>query len=208
MEYSSQRSIQAALSGERRAVSSLVDALSPVIQARVARALMRNGAAVRRGSVRQAVEDLVQDCFRILFADDARVLRAWDPERGLNLKGYVAMVSEREAISVLRSRRRNPFTEDPVEAEQLDRGMSTESQPQAETEFMNRDLTRRVYAGLQQSLSPKGLLVFRALFVDELSTEAACDQLDLSADALYAWRSRIRKTARALASQLQEEAAS
>lgn len=197
------RRIRDALAGDRAQVRALVDQLTPVIQARVARTLLRSGASAGQGTVRQAVEDLVQECFRNLFANDGRVLRGWDPERGMGLKGYVGMVCEREVISVLRSRRRNPFTEDPVEVDELERSAAPQH---VEAAYATRDMTRQLYSNLQVRLSPLGFRVFEALFQDELSTEAACDKLNLSADALYAWRSRIRKTARDIARELQEEA--
>jgi len=51
----------------------------------------RNRSAAGR-DVRQEVADLIQEVFMALFADDARVLRSWQPERGLSLDNFVGLV--------------------------------------------------------------------------------------------------------------------
>ncbi len=55
-----------------------------------------------------------------LFADRGQVLQQWDPGRGLALEGFVALLAKRETYSLLRSRRRSPWTEQPTVLEDLD----------------------------------------------------------------------------------------
>ena len=79
--------LERVLAGDAASSRALVAALLPVVQARVARVLVRRRGGSGR-DVRQEVEDLSQEVFAILFADGARVLRAWDPSRGLSLTGH------------------------------------------------------------------------------------------------------------------------
>ena len=197
--------IRRALAGDRPHLRSIVDALTPVIQARVARVLLRAGALDRRGSVRQEVEDLTQDIFARLFANEGEVLRSWDESKGMSITGYVGLIAERECISMVRSKKRNPYTERPTEAEPLEHlGPAT---PGAETEVLTRQMAKTLCSRLHASLSPLGFTVFEKLFCHEQDPESVCQELGMSADALYAWRSRIRKTARALADELAREGA-
>jgi DNA-directed RNA polymerase specialized sigma24 family protein len=197
--------IRRALAGDRSQLRGIVDALTPVIQARVARVLLRAGSIDRRGSVRQEVEDLTQDIFARLFADSGEVLRSWDEAKGLSLAGYVGLIAERECISIVRSKRRNPYTERPTEADTLDH-VSRGNQG-TENEVLTRQMAKTLCSRLHATLSPLGFTVFEKLFCHEQTPESVCEELGMSADALYAWRSRIRKTARALAEELAREGA-
>jgi RNA polymerase sigma factor (sigma-70 family) len=197
--------IRRALAGDRSQLRAIVNALTPVIQARVARVLLRAGALDRRGSVRQEVEDLSQEIFCRLFADDGKVLRGWDETKGLSIANYAGLIAERECISIVRSRRRNPYTERPTEAMALE--ASAPVREGAENEVLTREMARALCTKLHEALSPLGFKVFEALFCDEQTPESVCESLDMTLDAVYAWRSRIRKTARQLADELMREGA-
>ena len=188
-----------ALAREPEAVRRLVAILTPVIQARVARVLYRQGVLAGR-EARQEVRDLAQEVFAILFANDARVLRRWDPERGLSLANFVGRVAEQEAKSILRSKRRSPFTDEPVEEATLERGRSEES---LERDVGNREMLQLLLARLEQELSPLGRQVFDLVWRQQKPTEQVCAELGLTKDAAHAWRSRIMKRARALRGELE-----
>src|SRR5262249_40316279 len=108
--------IQSALDGDERATRGLMTAILPILHARVGRMLLRFRAASRHRDIRQDVEDLVQQILLMLFSDGGKALRAWDPGRGMSFAGFIGLLAEREIYSILRSRRRSPWTEDPVEA--------------------------------------------------------------------------------------------
>ncbi len=188
-----------ALAREPDAVRQLVAVLTPVIQARVARVLYRQGVLAGR-EARQEVRDLAQEVFVMLFANDARVLRRWDPERGLSLTNFVGRVAEQEAKSILRSKRRSPFTDEPVEEAALERGGSEGS---VERDVGNREMLQLLLARLERDLSPLGRQVFDLVWRQQKSTEQVCAELGLSKDAAHAWRSRIMKRARALRGELE-----
>ncbi|WP_437941041.1 RNA polymerase sigma factor [Sorangium sp. So ce341] len=196
--------IARAVSGEPAAVRALVDLLTPTIQERVMRPLLRRRRAAGHRDVRQEVEDMTQSVFLALFADGGRTLRQWDPARGLSLTSFVGLVAEREACSILRSRRRNPWTEQPTEDDALERadGASVSPEPAA----ISRELLATLAVRLRDRLSERGLELFYLLLVDERSTEDACALTGMTADAVYAWRSRIGRLVRQIAAELAAEA--
>ncbi len=188
-----------ALDGDPSAVRALVRHFTPVIQCRVARTLFRRAPSGRSGSVRQEVEDLTQEVFASLFAKNGHVLRCWDPERGLSLLNFVGLVAEREVTSILRSGRRNPWTEDPMDAPKLQTKTVTQSPERA---VESREMFKIMLDKLRTELSPLGFRIFELLWCEEKSTDAVCEELNMSPDAVYAWRSRIRKLAKKLAQEM------
>ena len=146
---------------------------------------------------------MVQHVLCLLFADQGRALRSWDPQRGLALPQYVSLIAEREAISILRSKRRNPYTEAPMAADLLEARAS--ANPPPDRDVLTRQMTGTLLSRLRSTLSPLGVRVFERLFCDEQTPEAVCAELGLTTDALYAWRTRIRKVARELATELSNE---
>ncbi|HVT58403.1 MAG TPA: sigma-70 family RNA polymerase sigma factor [Thermoanaerobaculia bacterium] len=195
-----QHQLRRALAGDEAELNRLVGALAPVVQARVARCLLRwrIGPAAGR-SVRQEVEDLTQEVFLQLFADQGRVLRSWQPERGLTLPNFVGLVAERQTTSVLRSGRRSPWKEDPTLPERLD-APAEDGGP--ERVAASREELRLLLQRLTEELSPLGRNLFDLLFLQELSLTEVARRTGLSNDAVYAWRSRLRRLARRLQTEL------
>jgi RNA polymerase sigma-70 factor (ECF subfamily) len=193
--------LRRALAGERAATRALVDLLSPVVHARVARKLLRSGLARKQGrELRQEVEDFVQEVFVGLFADGGRLLRAWDPTRGLSLLNFVGLLSEHQADSILRSGRRSPWTEEATQGESIERRAgSTES---AHAHVSSREILAKIVERLRERLTPAGIELFQLLVVEERSVEDVCRQMGMTADAVYAWRSRLGKQAREIREEL------
>lgn len=176
--------------------SRLVARLTPVIQARVARTLLARRSRLASGcNIRQDVEDLTQEIFLLLFANDARVLRSWQAERGHSLENFVGLIAERYVISYLRSGKRTHFKEDLVLDEDLDSGSLD---PGPEEAAASREQLRLLLDRLREKLSPLGQRLFELLFVQEMSPEETMAASGLSAAAVYAWRSRLRRLAREL----------
>jgi len=188
--------LQKALAGDAAAVDALVRRLGPVIQARVARSLLRwrTGSAAGR-SVRQEVEDQVQEIFVVLFADGGKVLRGWQPERGLSLENFVGLVAERRTASLMASGRRSPWKESPTETQELD---VPREGPGPERTTAARQELRLLLNRLRAELSPLGRRLFELIYLRRMSVQEVMEATDLSADAVYAWRSRLRKLARKL----------
>ena len=191
--------VDGALAGDRLALTRLVAVLTPVVQARVARTLLSRRWGRGGRDIRHEVEDLAQDVFLSLFANQARVLRSWQAERGLSLENFVGLVSERYVVSFLRSGRRNPWKEELASGEELDVRID---EPSPDRVAAGRQQLRLLVDGLRDHLSPLGFHLFQLLFVQELSLPETMAASGLSADAVYAWRSRLRRLARELMSDL------
>jgi len=151
------------------------------------------------------VDDLAQDVFMRLFEQRGRVLSSWDPARGLSLENFAGLVAERLAISSLRTGKRNPWREDEADEEALAAVPSAEAGPAEEV--ASADFMGRLHERLRETLTPLGLHLFNLLYVEERSVDEVCAATKLSADAVYAWRSRLRRTAQGLCQQLVSETA-
>jgi RNA polymerase sigma factor (sigma-70 family) len=205
MDDTIQDEVRRALAGDEPALTRLVRTLTPVIQSRVARSLLlrRTGTAAGR-NIRQEVEDIVQEIFLVLFAEEGRVLRSWQPERGLSLLNFVGLVAERQTASILRSGKRSPWKEDPTLVEDMDQAAPTpESGP--EEAAASREQLKLLLHRLTVELSPLGRHLFDLLFLRELPLEEVTRETGLSSDAVYAWRSRLRRLARRLLDESSSE---
>jgi RNA polymerase sigma factor (sigma-70 family) len=192
--------VQRALDGDQTALTRLVAGLTPVVQARVARTLLARRSRLGSGrDIRQEVEDMSQEVFLALFSRSAHVLRSWQAERGLSLENFVGMIAERQVVSFLRSGKRNPWKEDPTAAEDLD-ATAPESGP--EEAAASREQLHLLLERLREKLSPLGHQLFVLLFVQEMTVPETMAASGLSADAVYAWRSRLRRTAQQLLAEL------
>jgi len=186
-----------ALADDRAALSELASRLAPIIRQRVARVLRRRGGA---GQPRCALDDLTQEVFVRLLASDRRVLRAWDPARGLSVASFVAMIAEREASSVLDSQRRTPRSDGLELHADLDDVHGADDP--GEQRQIARDLAVKLCEGLHAWLSPRGRALFQMLYVRGEPLEAVARRFGMPRSAVYAWRSRVGKRARELLDEL------
>jgi len=169
-------------------LNALLQVLLPVVSARAARALRRSRELGR--DTTQEVPDLVQDVIMALLDEDAKVLRAWTPSRGLSLLNFVGLVSQRQISSILRSSRttaRDAIGED-ADAYDLERVGAN-----PEFRLMSRQLVLAVIERVHNALSPQGIALFELLLISGESVEYVSDTLNMSRDAVYAWRSRLFK---------------
>lgn len=191
--------LERALAGDREATRGLVEMLMPVVQARVARTLVRRRGTSGR-DVRQEVEDVTQDVFAALFEESGRLLRAWDPARGLSLASFCGLIAEREAVSILRSGRRSPWTDEATELDDLEKSLA--EVPDVEVRIASKEHLERLLDRVREALSPRGIELFHRLVLEEESVESVCKAMAMTPDAVYAWKSRILKVIRKLAAEL------
>lgn len=190
-----QARVLSALDGDPSALRALIDALMPVIQSRAARALVRYRPVARDSRQEQA--DLTQEVFAALFEQEGRVLRQWDPERGLSLRNFVGLVAQRTLGGILRSGRRTPWPDDPTEQEALERLDSLAYDPAPRIE--SRADLELLLDRLMQELSPRSLELFHRLCVCQEEVRDVASSTGMSEQAVYAARSRLEKLARKLA---------
>jgi DNA-directed RNA polymerase specialized sigma24 family protein len=191
--------VDRALSGDASATRKLVVLVLPVVQARIARTLVRRRTRGGR-DIRQEVEDLAQEVFAALFERDGRVLRAWDPGRGLGLASFCGLIAEREVASILRSGRRSPWAADPTDADILEKEVAPDRD--FEARLATREQLELLVDRVREALSPLGLEMFERLVVQEETVESVCSGTGMKPDAVYAWKSRLGKLVRKIAREI------
>jgi RNA polymerase sigma factor (sigma-70 family) len=179
----------------------LISLLSPVVQWEVAN-LLRSRAGAGRDP-RQELEDLVQEVFSAIFAHDARALRAWRPDGGRSLISFVRLLARHQTASILRNAKKNPWTDEPTEAEVLDRARG--SVDDLELAIASRESLARLLEHLRGELTPRGMQLFQILYVEEKDVEAACRETGMTREAVYMWRSRLKKLVAELARGIEAE---
>jgi len=199
--------VAAALSGDERALRRLVDDCAPTIQARVARGLLRRRALSRGEDVRQRLSDLAQDVYVELFREGGKVLRAWDPARGLGLHGFVGLVAEQRVAAVLRSRRRSPWAEELMGDDDEAAESSIRAEPGPEERLLSRDALERLVDLIRAELSPLGLEMFRCLLVEEESIASVSSRTGMTTSAVQAWSSRLRRLVQKLGAEIEGDGA-
>jgi RNA polymerase sigma-70 factor (ECF subfamily) len=192
--------VRRAVEGQAAARHALVLRLSPVVQRRVCRPLASNRAARGRGVERSEVLDLTQQILLLLFDRDSRVLRSWAPERGLSLANFVGLVAEREAKAILRSGRRSAWAEKPTSEDDVSAFAVDERV--LEDHVVSREELQKLWHRLEEQLSPRGLELFHALLIEQLSIEELAERFDMSPNALYTFRSRLRQQVQEIRRQL------
>ncbi len=185
------------LDGDVSSVNQLVNRLTPIVQSRAERKLLSSSS---NRDVRQDVKDYTQDVFLHLFDRQGQILKDWQPERGMSLDNYVGLVAERRVISLLRSGKRNPWRE----TEALENVDEPTGREDLESSAVRSDRLSRLLTRLRGSLSPLGWQLFELLYIKEQSVSEVQQQVNLSADAVYAWRSRLRKAAKNCQRELDE----
>lgn len=189
--------VRRAMRGDARAVRALVERLTPILQARAARALLRCSRGLLPRDVRQEVEDLVQTVFSVLFANGGKLFLDWDPERGKSFDGYVSMVADSRLTSVLRTHRGRVWPDDPTEVEDLE--TSAEFQIGPEPAIVSRDALRLVLRRFREVASDRAYELFVLLYVEERTAEEVSAITGMSVENVHTHKSRLGKLARRVA---------
>jgi RNA polymerase sigma-70 factor (ECF subfamily) len=198
--------LRRALAGDVEALTQLVDMLTPVVHARTLRALARHRRGVDGRNARQELEDLAQDVFSLCFANDAKILRMWDPARGMSLANFVGLVTEREVTHTLRSGRRTPWSLVPTQDDELESILPL--QEGAEATLDAKDVIDRTWTRLEAELTPRGLLLLRRLVIDEQPPEVVGAELGMTTQAVYSWKQRLLRRLRVLVTEMSSESVS
>lgn len=190
--------VRSAVSGDRAAARSLIQRLAPAVRSRVVWLLLRNRAI--HAQIPQEADDLTQEVFVALFSRGGRDLLSWEPERGMSLEGFIGLVAKRRVISILRTRRLNPFETPPAPAD--------DEQPEPATAvdqtLIERQQLHELDHMLRARLSELGLEMFYRLYVWEQELDLIAAETGLSKAAVYQWRSRLRTQLRQIVEERQE----
>lgn len=170
---------------------ALMRYIAPPIQQRVYQVLSRHAHELLRRDARANVEDLVQQVLCHLFEEDARALRAWDPDRegSLSLKAWVAFVTTNRVLDQVRVKKQFDRQHVPSEPETLEQAGPDRPDASVEAEDLWSKIQREVLA--QQS--ELGRRLFQWLIVEDRTNAEVRGEVDLSDDAIYQWRRRLRQ---------------
>jgi len=189
--------LREAIDGDRVAIRAVVTALTPVVQARVVRGLLRRRPAREGRDIRQEVDDMMQEVFAALFAHGGR-------DRGLSLENFVGLIAERQVVTILRSQRRNPWRDVPEELDALEpRAIPDEGGAPG---IESRSSLELLLDRLREALSPRGLELFQRLYVEEEPVEEVARSMSMTREAIYAWRNRVSKVLAGLAGEIRDGA--
>lgn len=126
-----------------------------------------------------------------LFDDDARILRAWDPARGASITTFIGIVADRRIASILRSARRRPWGAELPGESHVEGAASALALPDARV--ASREFGKQLLDRLGAELSPMGQDLFESILVDEKPVATICSERGMSAQAVWAWRHRLKK---------------
>lgn len=121
-----------------------------------------------------------------LLANDKRKLRSFDPERGNKLSTWLGLLATHAAYDFLRSRKRDPKTEDIAEAESI-----CFEAPNADEICAQRERAALV-AELLASFSDKDREFMLLYFADGLEPEEVAERMGISVKTVYSKKHKIR----------------
>jgi RNA polymerase sigma factor (sigma-70 family) len=191
--------IERVTQGDPTARAQLIDRLAPVIHLRVARVL-RVHARERRSS-RQEVEDFVQDIFTWMLASDWRAIRVWDPQRHASLDTFVGLLATHRVCSILRSKRRSPWTERPIADDSL-RARANEDKDDLERRIAESELLDLILDRLTAEFDEREMKLFTTVILYERPIDEISATTGMSKGAIYTWKSRVAKRAREIKQSL------
>lgn len=160
--------------------------------------------AVRfRRDLRDVVEDFVNDVMIDLLADQGKVLRAWNPLLGMQLHGFVALITRRTIFRRFKGFRRNPWSSTPADATELhtliDDGIAPMPSILADVEY--RIQLDQVLSTLYSKLSERDWRLFTKLFIEQHSPAHVAADEKIEENSVHKWRSRFHARVRKLFGQ-------
>jgi RNA polymerase sigma-70 factor (ECF subfamily) len=112
----------------------------------------------------------------------------------MSLLNFVGMIARRRAAAILRSGRQSAWAERPTpDAPSV---APFESHDAAETRQIHREEVRQIWWYFATELSVRQLAMLRALVLDERSIDEVSTTFDVSPNAIYTFRSRMKRRAR------------
>jgi len=187
--------IRAAIAGDAKASAALAGELHEILHVAASRVAHRRRSLARGRTITQEVADFVQEVFVHLYDAEKRRLLDWDPAFG-TFGAYFNTLATRHIISFLRSRKKSPWTEDPTpDFEHELHHLGFEGYVDA------RDGLERLEPELRRRLSPRNLALVELLFVDGMTPAEAAAVVEMTPNAVSAWRVRFHRFVRTVMSE-------
>lgn len=184
--------IELAFRGRKSAMRTLTRRLLPVVHARVKMYFARRGGRAVDG---RDEHDLVQDSWLRLLANQGALLKAYDPNRGKSLEGYVGMVVRRE-LWLANERAHRIKRGGGLAPVELNEQIAASNDDSPERTLLERDLLQHVWSHLDTQLPTRGRLVLRLLYEDGMRPADAAQLMGVKLQVVYNWQHRIRGLAR------------
>lgn len=189
-----------AVAGDRLAVRLLIKNLTPVIQLAVVHVLKRYTQNYQHNHIHLDVADYCQDVFVSMFKNNSKVLRGWNPNKGMNLKSYISLITKRLVISSLRQVKFTQSLDDDSISENIDSYLKT---PDEGIQFINRHLLFRIIKALKNEISELGYEIFVQIFLYGFSAEEIAKKTNLSKNSIYVWKNRLKTHAKKISDELE-----
>lgn len=176
--------------GDTDAQRTAARRFAPIIRKSVMRIL-----GARRGASAQLErdiehEDLVQDVIMAILDPELALIARWDSTRGTSLDGYVAAIASHTARAHLRRFRREQRLRE-TWGEVQERQTSSLPNTSHRSEAARDIESLLAYVG--SWLDPRSASLFQALCVNQEPLHEVCHRFQLSRNAVYAFRFRVRK---------------
>jgi RNA polymerase sigma factor (sigma-70 family) len=172
--------LSAVIRAEPAAVRSFIRSYGPIFRALFWRRVV--------GPWRGGEEDVIQDIFVALFAQNCRALRAWDPQKGRSLKGFLTWFAEKRIADWLRQQKRRgreePTAEDAIQR-QVDANAPGPDEPPPEW-------VPQVYDHYQGEVSAEDRQIIELRYEQELAVADVAQRTGLSVAAVYQRLHRIK----------------
>lgn len=187
------------LNGAANLQQELAVWLIPVVDQEARIALQPIAFRYRR-DLRDVVEEFVNDIMCDLFLEGGKVLRAWNPNLGMTLRGFVALIARRTIYRRFRGFRTNPWSSSPADVDVLhgliDDGIAARHSVLADVEY--RIQLDQVLSTLFSQLNDRDWRLFTKLFIEQRSpAEVAVDE-QIEVNSVHKWRSRFHVRVRKL----------
>ncbi|WP_168204131.1 RNA polymerase sigma factor [Aliikangiella coralliicola] len=196
--------VSQAISGNRHAIRRLIRLLTPVIQSSVAHILTRTRSDSSSCDIHAEVADYCQDIFMLLFKNDSKILRSWDPDKGMSLNSFISLITKRRVISALRQEKLTHRLDDKTIEQKIECHRNV---PDIETQFIERQLLLNIISSLKKDISELGYDLFIQLFLFERTPEEISAKTGVSKNSIYVWKNRLRKKAKDILQKLELEEA-
>jgi len=184
------------LAREEKATREFVHIVGPILHVSLARLFLRRGfdGQTSRDQAREAC----QEVYRVFLLEDrGSRARKWDPDRG-SFEHYIGLFANDFISGKLRKTTEVPLpgAGDTTEIIVDDRSTTDEI-------VGSREIVSKVVHRLLEELEELGREMFQLLFVEHREVDEVCEQMGMTHDAVYQWRSRLVRRMRAIALDLE-----
>ena len=137
------------------------------------------------------INDLFQDLFASICADNCKKLRMFDPCKGVSLASWLRMIVVRMTIDHLRKQRSSTSLEDLLTEPSRDGGQETNMDEES----------LRCLSGVLEELPDKDKLIIDLFYFKELPPEEIARILNISVGAIYTRKKRVVEKIKQIARQ-------